>query len=180
MEDEQRQAAKEHMIALMQAGHSQAGKQPQEQVSKQADWQPIDFSRMPARGEKQRSRMEGMGIQPNCGIPYFNGWLRLVAHTHRCQAVKCRRRYKSSSASLSVLGISIVSAPNGVWGSVSGVRKKTAPVLSSTGSSVARGCWCLTAGRDSARDRIDFHRPFQTKVQVVAQPVGKGSQHVRN
>src|SRR5258708_7348221 len=105
-------------------------------------------------GEKPLSRTQGRGIQPNCEKPCSNGWLRPAAPIHRCPAERCKRRCKNSSVSVSVLGTSIVSAPNWVLGITLGARKKTANAVFSTGSPVARGCWRLAPRRRRARDRI--------------------------
>ena len=76
-------------------------------------------------GEKPLSRRADMGIQPNCEKPCSNGCKLSAALLRRCQAEKYKRHYKNSSASMSVLGTSIESAPNWVLEIRSDARKKT-------------------------------------------------------
>ena len=82
--------------------------------------------------------MGDMGIQLNCEKPYSNGWLRPAAPIHRCQAVRCKPRYKNSSTSTSVLGTSIASVVSWALRITGGARKKPANGLFSSWPPMAR------------------------------------------
>jgi transposase len=104
MEAEQRRAAKEQMIALMQTGHrwQEAAAQAGIQVSRSTAYRLLRLVRTVG---KLHFRMVGMGTPPNCERPSGHGWKATVVPRLALQAVWCRRPYKSGSASTSVSAI---------------------------------------------------------------------------
>jgi hypothetical protein len=104
MEAEQRRAAKEQMIALMQAGHRW------QEAAAQAGIQsvvrpPIGCCARCGAVGKPLSRMEDTGTLPNCAQPSGTGWKPTATRRPALQAVWCRRLSRNGSASRSVSAI---------------------------------------------------------------------------
>jgi hypothetical protein len=89
MEADQRRAAKEQMMALMQAGHRW------QQAATQAGIQsvvrrPTGCCALCAPVGKLHSRMVDMGTPPHCERPSGHGWKATVVPRLLLQAVWCR------------------------------------------------------------------------------------------
>src|SRR6266516_2586099 len=107
MEKEQRREAKQDLVVLM---HQESPGKRQEPL-----WEFTSADPLPIAGCKECS---------HCEKPYSNGWLRPAAPIHRCQAVRCKPRYKNSSTSTSVLGTSIASVVSWALRITGGAQKK--------------------------------------------------------
>jgi hypothetical protein len=93
------QAVKAHLVRLMQMGYSQAGRLKLRQGFRSVDQPPTGWCRRYRRGEKLRSSMEDMGIQPNYETLCSNGCELSATRLPRRQVERCKRHCKNNSVS---------------------------------------------------------------------------------